>query len=401
VGIPADGRDLREPWLAQRGGVSRALLFSIRNAFRRRQRMTLTLLALALGGAVFLGARNLRVAVQRSVDLVFASQRFDVSLRLATPHATDSLEGAARAVAGVRAAEGWGAARASVPHAGDLDGNDFTIVAPPLGSQLHAPTPTEGRWILPSDTNALVVTRSLQRAEPSLQVGATVDVTTNGVTHAWAVVGVVDGLPSPTAWTTRHVLARHADRVRVSSLMVAIEPGNLATQVDIIQRVRASVDEAGLTVTSSQLVRESRRVLEDHLLMVVDFLGVMAWVMIAVGGMGLASTMGLAVLERTREIGVLRAIGANHGAIMTMVEVEGLVIALLGWLAALPLSVPMSVLLGAAFGRVMFRVPVLLLPEGSGVWRWLTVAIVVSLVASAWPALRATRGTIARALAYE
>jgi hypothetical protein len=61
----------------------------------------------------------------------------------------------------------------------------------------------------------------------------------------------------------------------------------------------------------------------------------------------------------------------------------------------------MSVLLGAAFGRVMFRVPVMLLPEGSGVWRWLAVAVVVSLVACAWPALRATRGTIARALAYE
>ena len=65
-----------------------------------------------------------------------------------------------------------------------------------------------------------------------------------------------------------------------------------------------------------------------HLLMVADFLGVMAWVMIAVGGLGLASTMSLAVLERTREIGVMRAIGARHGAIHLIIQVEGLVIAL-------------------------------------------------------------------------
>ena len=76
--------------------------------------------------------------------------------------------------------------------------------------------------------------------------------------------------------------------------------------------------------------------------MVVEFLGAMGWVMIVVGGMGLASTMSLAVLERTREIGVMRAIGAPHRSILIMILMEGLVIAVLGWLASLPLSVPMS-----------------------------------------------------------
>ena len=52
----------------------------------------------------------------------------------------------------------------------------------------------------------------------------------------------------------------------------------------------------------------------DHLLMVVDFLAAMGWTMLVVGALGLGSTMALAVLERTREIGVLRAIGAGDGA---------------------------------------------------------------------------------------
>jgi putative ABC transport system permease protein len=98
-----------------------------------------------------------------------------------------------------------------------------------------------------------------------------------------------------------------------------------------------------MPVASSQRLSENRRVIEDHLLMVVEFLGVMGWVMIAVGGMGLGSTMSLAVLERTREIGVLRAIGARHRDIVTMLQVEGTVIALLGWLVSIPLSVPMSI----------------------------------------------------------
>jgi len=117
--------------------------------------------------------------------------------------------------------------------------------------------------------------------------------------------------------------------------------------------------------------------------------------------MGLASTMGLAVLERTREIGVLRAIGASHGALLVMVQVEGMVIALLGWLVALPLSVPMSLALGRAFGRVMLDVPVRYLPAGAGVARWLALSVVVSAAACAWPAIRAMQVTVAQALAYE
>jgi len=134
---------------------------------------------------------------------------------------------------------------------------------------------------------------------------------------------------------------------------------------------------------------------------VVQFLAVMGWVMILVGGMGLASTMGLAVLERRREIGVMRAIGAGHASIMSLIQIEGLVIAILSWLIALPLSVPMSVLLGDAFGRVMLPVPLTLAPEFSGVWRWLAVVVAVSLIACLWPALRAMRVTVASALAYE
>jgi putative ABC transport system permease protein len=117
--------------------------------------------------------------------------------------------------------------------------------------------------------------------------------------------------------------------------------------------------------------------------------------------MGLASTMSLAVLERTREIGVLRAIGARHRDIVTMLQVEGIVIALLGWLVSIPLSVPMSIVLERAFGKIMFEVPTSVVPDGSGVSQWLLLVVVVALLASALPALRATRTSTAAALSFE
>jgi putative ABC transport system permease protein len=84
-----------------------------------------------------------------------------------------------------------------------------------------------------------------------------------------------------------------------------------------------------------------------------------------------------------------------------MVQVEGLVIAVSSWLLAIPLSVPMSLIVGRAFGRMMLPVPDRFVPGASGVLLWLAVVLVVSVAACAWPAVRATRIPTAAALAYE
>jgi putative ABC transport system permease protein len=169
----------------------------------------------------------------------------------------------------------------------------------------------------------------------------------------------------------------------------------------LIRRLRTSLGSRGAGVDAGRLQSDSRQGVEDHLQMVVSFLGVMGWVMIVIGGIGLATTMSVAVLERQREIGVLRAIGARSRAILGMVQLEGLVMALLGWLLSLPLSVPVSVVLGQAFGRIMFAVPTALTPETDGALRWLALVTVVSVLACAWPAWQAMRMPVARALQYE
>lgn len=382
-------------------GLSRPLLLSLRNTFRRRQRMIFTLLALATGGAVFLGARNLKAAIRGSVDLLFAPNRYDLVVRLSEPHRVDSIEQVLTRVQGVRDAEAWSGARAAIPHTDGTLGNSFAVTAPPANTGMLSYPIVEGRWLQPGDSTALVVSRVLLRGEPSLTVGRNVRLIIGGRETTWNVVGIVDGGPTPTAYAARETIAPLVAGGLSGSAVVAFEASGVGIQVDVIQRLREALGASGLAVASTQLLLENRRVMEDHLLMVADFLGAMAWLMIAVGGLGLASTMSLSVLERTREIGVLRAIGARHRAIFTMVQVEGLVIGGLSWLIALPLSLPMSVALGRAFGRVMLPVPDRYLPEAAGVFWWFALVVVVAVIASAMPALRAMRITTAAALAYE
>jgi putative ABC transport system permease protein len=396
TGVPAGGRVLPNVT-----GVARPLLLSLRNAFRRRQRMALTLLALATGGGVYLGALNLRAAIRGAVDLLFASHRYDVTLRFAERHAVDSLEAVVRRVPGVAAAEAWSVGRAGLARNDGTLGNSFAILAPPAGSSLIAPGVTRGRWLRPGDRFALVVNRGLLDDEPGLVLGAEVGLMVAGRPTRWTIVGVIETVPSPTAYAPRETLAALVGDGGVDMVVVDAAVAGTGAELDLIQRLRAELTSGGFTVSSSQRLDENRRVMEDHLLMVADFLGVMAWLMIVVGGLGLASTMSLAVLERTREIGVLRAIGARHRTILAIVQVESLVIGVLSWAIAIPLSVPMSLALGQAFGRIMIPVRPRFVPEPSGMLLWLAVVVLVSLAASAWPAFRATRVPTAAALAYE
>ena len=388
-------------FLSRITGVGRPLLLSLRNAFRRRQRMALTLITLAAGGAVYLGALNLRAAIRGSVNLLFETQRFDIVLRFARSWPADSLERAIATVPGVAMTEAWSGARASVSHPDGLSGNPFPVSAPPNDSRMLIARPDSGRWLRPGDENALVVNRRLLEDEPSLTLGSRTVLVIAGRPTNWTVIGLVETGPSPAAYAPREALAKVVSDGRVDRAVVRAELRGAPSQLDLVQRLRTELARGGFEVQSSQLMTDSRKIVEDHLLMVASFLGIMGQLMILVGGLGLASTMSLGVLERTREIGVLRAIGARHGSIMTMIQVEGLVIALVSWLIAIPLSVPMSVFLGEAFGRVMIRVPVILVPDVTGVLRWLAVVVAVSAIACLWPALRAMRVPTAAALAYE
>jgi putative ABC transport system permease protein len=389
-------------WLEHIRGPQRPLLFSLRNAFRRRWRTALTLTTLAFGGAVFLGALDLRTSIRSSVASLFGDLlRFDMTIRLDAPHSSDSLVAAVSHIAGIERAEVWSGARAMRASAGDLAA-PFPLTAIPGDSRLIALPLVRGYWLRDDDMPEIVVNTRMLEEQPQLAVGATVDLAIGGRTSRWRVVGMVASAgPPPEAYVTRAALARITGDARVSTLLIRARDRSAAAQSALITRVRDALEANGIAVGASQLMQENRSAFEDHLLMVGAFLLAMAQLTIIVGALALGSTMSLAVQERTREIGVLRAIGATPGAIMRMVQAEGLLIVIVSWLVAIPLSLPMSVLLARSFGRIMLPVTPTLIPQWSAVLIWLAAAVTVSVAACAWPARRATRIPTVAALAYE
>jgi putative ABC transport system permease protein len=128
---------------------------------------------------------------------------------------------------------------------------------------------------------------------------------------------------------------------------------------------------------------------------------IMAILIATVGGLGLTSTMSLNVLERTREIGVMRAIGAADWDIQTIVVTEGLVIGLLSWALGVLFSIPITYVLDYGVGAAIFQSPLEAVFSWTGSLVWLFGMLLIAALSSIAPALRASRLSVRETLVYE
>jgi putative ABC transport system permease protein len=140
----------------------------------------------------------------------------------------------------------------------------------------------------------------------------------------------------------------------------------------------------------------------------------MAVLLAIVGGLGLMGTMSINVLERTREIGVLRAIGArnrgvawvfirearNRGVAWVFIR-EGIAIGVLSWLVSSLFAYPLGKALSDAVGTAVLGAPLSFSHSMAGVVLWLVLVVILSALASFLPARNASRLTVREVLAYE
>ena len=381
--------------LARVGGTFRPLLFAIRNSFRRRARLVLTLATLAAGGLFFLAALNVRASMINTLDRMFATRKFDLAVALREAYDSEKLQQAVSATPGIRRAEGWLWTEAS------LGQESFSVIALPAGTQLLEPEIIEGRGLLPSDTDAIVVNNALAGRSPRMRVGNTVTLSIEDVEKSWRVVGLAREPFSPAVGYVPLSAMQQQLPGKVNSLRLSLDRAD----EDSIAAVKTSLDRnlerQGMRARSSTSKADSRFGFDQHMVMIYVFLIVMSAIIGCVGGLGLMTTMSLNVLERRREMGVLRAIGATPRTVWLMVIAEGLVIGVLSWAIAAVLAWPVSKFVGDSMVRMLFRSGLDFTFEPLGLVIWLVVSIALSAVASFVPAWRASRATVREALAYE
>ncbi len=386
--------------------LSRPVLLSFRNTFRRTSRLVLTIFTLTIAGAIFIGVFNVRSSMDHFMDQLGQHFKADITLGFSKPYPISRIEQAVLPMPGVVDMEGWAAANIDVLAPDDSVIEKINIMAPPADTQLVDPDMVAGRWYNPGERKALVVSDSIYDFYPDLLPGDAIRVETpDEQEEDWTIVGVFrfSGMIDDTlAYADYDFIANELNIPNQAlTYRVVTSEHNIEKQEQISKDLDDYLRDRNFMVNEVEAGAVTRSQVAKGINILIIFLLLMALLTAFVGSIGLTGTMGMNVLERTREIGVMRAIGAVDGEIIKSVVIEGGFIGLITWFFAVFASFPISHFLLRIVSEAMLGSPMPLTFTYQGFLIWLVAVLVLSVVASILPARNAASLTIREVLAYE
>ncbi|MEN6368985.1 MAG: ABC transporter permease [Thermotogota bacterium] len=199
------------------------------------------------------------------------------------------------------------------------------------------------------------------------------------------------------------VLGERAQAVWPSANAVTVTVARVKAEASVsaaVDDVRLAIAQQGASGTPIS-VQEIADQIQGTLGMIETVLASIAAVALLVGSLGLMNTMYTAVLERTREIGVLKAIGARDGQVMALFMMDSGLMGLIGGILGLGIGAALSLVAARLFGRAVGVggfFPIFSVGLVAGV---LGLSFVVGGLSGAWPAWRAARLNPVEALTSE
>lgn len=387
--------------------LSRPMIISIRNIFRRKGRLALTLTTLALGGSIFCATFIVRLSLQEYIARASRYFLADVNLTLDRPYRIEVIEQILHENPHVSQVEGWAVARGEILMSDDTVADSVSIMAPPATTKLVDPILLKGRWIISGDENAITLSERFVELFPDLEPGGRIRLKINGEESDWTVVGFFQLAGKSAGYMAYMDYDELASilKTRKSAFVyrvVADKPSlTLAEQKEFALSIESLLQGKGYKVVESSAGMSLSESSTDGLNVLTIFLMIMALLTALVGSIGLMGTMSMNVLERTREIGIMRAIGATDSIIFKLVVVEGVLIGLQSWLLSGIISIPVSKVMANQVNMAIFNSTAGYTYTSNGLWIWLGLVLILSILASVLPARLASRLTIREVLAYE
>lgn len=389
------GKRPLERALAQVRGLPRTTLIAVRNLGRRLGRNVVTLLMIALAVASFLAARTTSASVDTAVEAIFRAYNADAWLSLGQPVAP-TFAGQLRATPGVTQAEPWSLTNGFVRQ------RRVRVWGVPADTRLYTPALVAGRWLRVGAPDEVVVSADVAR-ERDIQVGDTVALTIGDRERPLTVVGIlVDNAIFLGSSLAGKVFAptETVDRLRDRAVADFFALSVADPRPEAVDTVLADLESRARAFRpATEAAHADRAAAANPARLLSGALWAMAVLVGLIGALGVLNTLTLNVIERRREIGVMRVIGARDRQVASIFVTEGLALGLAGWL----LGVGLGYLVGwgfvGALGRALF--PMAYVFPWPAVAASLLFALLLAGAASLLPALAAARLPAATALRYE
>lgn len=413
------GGDFGSSWLDRSVERTAAYFFStpyaaaIGNMLRRKGRLALTLLVLTTAGVMFLVVMSLVSSIQLTLDNEMARQGYDVRIGFARNHSIDQVDALAAGVAGVESSEMWYSRNVTILREGerlqDSAGLGAQLVGIPPGTESYRPMIVAGRWLEAGDDSRVIVISQKTAEKNRIAVGdpVTLDLGELGG-EVWQVIGtyrviygtgfLVEPIYAPLSamW---QVTARSNEGTQ---LLVRGSVATLAEETELATRLTSVLEEGGIAIDfyTTTAKRDQRVYADNQFNSVISMLISLAALVAIVGAIGLMGSLGISVVERRREIGVMRAIGARTPVLMGLFVMEGVFQGLLSFLFSVPLAYGLAQPLARMLGQAMLEVDLDYSFNYPAVLIWLVAVLALSVLSSMLPAWAAARLRVRESLAY-
>jgi putative ABC transport system permease protein len=387
------------------------MLMAFRNIFRRRARFLLSVGLLASAGAVFIAGMSTMASFQTFLNREKELRRWDVDVWLAdTDQPSASLTNLVAKIPNVTHVEEWSTVQTSVIPAGQQisithtypdqgHGSISVTVVPPNSSLVTPPPILKGRWLSSEETGSLVISPAgLPEELSTIQSGDMIQLSLDGHLTNWQVVGIAETVGGHGGIFITKKGFEAATGVSQSNLLrIVTKSHDAAIRDNVAQAAEHVLKDSGFLVRSAESVDRAEAVSAGHMLpLILVFLGLSIAISV-VGFAGLTSTMSTNVLERTREFGVMSAIGAPASTVRRLVVLEGIFIAVVSCVIAV---IPAVLLTGAMISNLSLPVSTPFQISGLGVVLWSLLVILGSVLATWAPASQASHLTVREALMY-
>ena len=384
--------------------VSNTFMLAARNSVRNSGRLAVTILAMALGVAIFSTGFNVRQSLYNLLSNVKNEMRYDLQVVLSKQVSREEALRPFKSLDNVKLIQLWNGGRGEIQSRLLSTNKGAGIVALPRNTELLKMKFIKGSWIEASADLEIVMNQQAWDIYKQPAIGSEVMLTIENKNIKTRLVGVTEQFEKAKVYMDidKYDAIFNPNHL-ANSIMFVAKTNDYESVMTLKKNIESSIETTYFQVLYVMSQAERVKIIYDHLNIILMTIVFLSFLVLVVSAIGMASATGINIMERTREIGVMRAIGATPKKIYSLFVMEGTITSVLSIALGLILSVPLSKLAAIFFGNLMLGKEAELQYAFSPLGFAITVVVTILFgwLASRIPAKSAIKVPTHKALSYE
>ncbi len=377
---------------------------ALRNTMRKKTRLAITVISMALGVAIFSTGFNVRQSIYDLLSNFRDGLRYDVQVVINEGIDREAFLLPFKNIDNIKTIEAWNGGRGELQSQISKTTDGIGIISLPAETKLLKLNIIEGRMLRKSPETEILINQQARELMHNPKVGDTLVLNLKDKAIKTKLVGITEEFEKSKIYIDEAqydalVNPKHL----VNSLMFVAKDDRYDKVIELKKSIERAVEASDLNVIYVMSQAERVKVIYDHLQIVLATILFLAMLVLIVSALGMTSATSINIMERTREIGIMRAIGATPKMIYRIFILEGMILSTVSVFLGIVLAWPLSIVASYFFGNLMLGDQAVLRYAFSleGFWVTLIATTIFGYFASLIPARKAIMVSTRTALSYE